>query len=499
MKKIKDMILKKVMIVLTCFMLVFSSTANKCYAFDYALTSEAIAFIVAVLGFVGITCQNKTTYSKANELANDFVNFYAEACDFTREESIRQINRAGADGQLPTSGITGSIYYSCDMLREWAPSIIDWINENILPNSNLSETESTENQVFVSEFFRNFQFVRGNVYPPGVQAPASGELPNPSQYTCYHSPYYMYNYKYDVVEFKFSSNINIDKGTGWAYAKSLNTFTRYTNVNSSSNYGLNIKFDCIIPGSNYGYDSEIYYFNPNLTYHFIFNDNILQYFAKNNIPIKGNLLMQSGKLSYLDNPSLELDPDILYKNDDPTKYVIDFNPYFERYYDSLSNSIDLNDKTIISSNATFNEDTHVLTNSGSIAVDLDKANDRVALSDKTHSLVLDTDISNITDSTITDTYPDEDIIYDDPTDYTADWTTVFPFCIPFDIFRFIKLLSAEPEAPKFEYKYNYLGMKGSINIDLSVFDDIARICRNMQDLIFIVGLAMVTRAHLIKA
>lgn len=472
MKKIKDMILKKVMIVLTCFMLVFSSTANKCYAFDYALTSEAIAFIVAVLGFVGITCQNKTTYSAANELANDFVNFYAEACDFTREESIRQINRAGADGQLPTSGITGSIYYSCDMLREWAPSIIDWINENILPDSNLIEDPAGDGKPIFKAI--------DNLY---MGSPNAGYVDFINDFFGNFSSAAFYVVKDGNVHIFFNNTptslVNVKTSKGFRYSNGLTYSTNHYYFYDYNGLRYNSSSDDL---------TGCPIFITGLADLIIRNGDDYYYYNAATDTITGGI-----------DGSLELDPDLFNKDGDPTKYVIDFNPYFERYYDALSNSIDLNDKTIISSNATFNEDTHVLSNSGSIAVDLDKANDRVSLSDTTHSLVLDTDLADITDSTIADTYPDETIIYDDPTDYTADWTTVFPFCIPFDIFRFIKLLSADPEAPHFEWKYNFLGMKGVINVDLSVFDDVARICRNMQDLIFIVGLAMVTRAHLIKA
>lgn len=79
---------------------------------------------------------------------------------------------------------------------------------------------------------------------------------------------------------------------------------------------------------------------------------------------------------------------------------------------------------------------------------------------------------------------------------------VFPFCIPFDIYDFINCLSAPPKAPKFTYKFYTKkdGKKGydNIEIDLSAFDDLAEFLRLCELLLFIVGLAFVTRSHYVK-
>lgn len=80
-----------------------------------------------------------------------------------------------------------------------------------------------------------------------------------------------------------------------------------------------------------------------------------------------------------------------------------------------------------------------------------------------------------------------------------DWKNVFPFCIPFDLITFIKCLCADPEAPKLDIPFNVpiVNYKGSIKIDLSKYDDIAKLCRTLFDLLFILGLAYGTR-ELIK-
>lgn len=80
-----------------------------------------------------------------------------------------------------------------------------------------------------------------------------------------------------------------------------------------------------------------------------------------------------------------------------------------------------------------------------------------------------------------------------------DWKNVFPFCIPFDLITFIKCLCADPEAPKMDIPFNVpiVNYKGSVSIDLSKYDSIAKLCRTLMDLLFILGLAYGTR-ELIK-
>lgn len=77
--------------------------------------------------------------------------------------------------------------------------------------------------------------------------------------------------------------------------------------------------------------------------------------------------------------------------------------------------------------------------------------------------------------------------------------TIFPFCIPFDIYAFCSALNAEPVAPSFEWRMQYapLGLDYTFEIDLSAFDGVAQILRTMELLAFCVGLAFWTR-HLIR-
>ena len=77
---------------------------------------------------------------------------------------------------------------------------------------------------------------------------------------------------------------------------------------------------------------------------------------------------------------------------------------------------------------------------------------------------------------------------------------VFPFCIPFDVKDMIGLLNAEPEAPSYHVRW-YIPFADTyldFNVDLSGWDSTAAICRQMELLLFCLGLAFVTRSMFIR-
>ena len=78
--------------------------------------------------------------------------------------------------------------------------------------------------------------------------------------------------------------------------------------------------------------------------------------------------------------------------------------------------------------------------------------------------------------------------------YTFDLSTVFPFCIPFDLVALLKTLSADAKTPKFEvpiafpaidYEYTFV-------IDLSFLDSAAQVFRACITVSFILALISVT-------
>ena len=74
-------------------------------------------------------------------------------------------------------------------------------------------------------------------------------------------------------------------------------------------------------------------------------------------------------------------------------------------------------------------------------------------------------------------------------------TTKFPFCIPFDVVRCLRLFStSDREAPQWETDIGYGDSSYHVSIDLSMFDDIASFIRPIEYLVFLVGLAIGTRS-----
>lgn len=118
-------------------------------------------------------------------------------------------------------------------------------------------------------------------------------------------------------------------------------------------------------------------------------------------------------------------------------------------------------------------------------------------------------VDHVTDRVIDDTgvtdIPIADVVVDTTAidDYTIPGLqTLFPFCLPFDLIDFLNILSAPPEAPHFQIPIRYPTGSGwmeyLVDIDLSAFDSVAMILRNMELLAFIVGLIILTRDKMIR-
>ena len=88
-------------------------------------------------------------------------------------------------------------------------------------------------------------------------------------------------------------------------------------------------------------------------------------------------------------------------------------------------------------------------------------------------------------------------------DYTiTGLESFFPFCLPFDAIAFLKVLDAPPVAPHFTIPFKYPTKDGlatyDIDIDLSPFDPAVIVLRDMECLLFIVGLIVTTRSMFIR-
>ena len=87
-----------------------------------------------------------------------------------------------------------------------------------------------------------------------------------------------------------------------------------------------------------------------------------------------------------------------------------------------------------------------------------------------------------------------------PTDETqaanfklSDLEKVFPFCIPFDLYDMVAIFAADPVAPQFDWPIYFQGQEYDIDVDLSEFDTVAATGRVLLTVLFLIGLAFVTR------
>lgn len=130
--------------------------------------------------------------------------------------------------------------------------------------------------------------------------------------------------------------------------------------------------------------------------------------------------------------------------------------------------------------------------------------------------LIDTPIDDIRNPTLTDTDTDTDI--DTGTDTGSDvadedksnpkypsvpqlslpeilFKEKFPFCLPWDLYNVFANLVADPEPPCFNipFKIERLNIDYEFTIDLSMFDDVARISRFFSSIAFIVFLILISR------
>ena len=115
--------------------------------------------------------------------------------------------------------------------------------------------------------------------------------------------------------------------------------------------------------------------------------------------------------------------------------------------------------------------------------------------DTTRNTVIDSDKDLDNDIPIADVIPGANV-----SDYTiTGLQDVFPFCIPFDLIDFLNVLDAEPEAPRFQWDFEYAkGKVYKFDLDLSRFETVAAAFRTFELLGFCLALILITRDKMIK-
>lgn len=123
------------------------------------------------------------------------------------------------------------------------------------------------------------------------------------------------------------------------------------------------------------------------------------------------------------------------------------------------------------------------------------AGSKVWAYDTTRDTVIDSDKDLDNDIPIADVVPGANV-----SDYTiTGLQDVFPFCIPFDLIDFLSVLDAEPEAPRFEWEFEYAkGKVYKFDLDLSRFETVAAAFRTFELLGFCLALILITRDKMIK-
>lgn len=88
---------------------------------------------------------------------------------------------------------------------------------------------------------------------------------------------------------------------------------------------------------------------------------------------------------------------------------------------------------------------------------------------------------------------------------TFSLASLFPFCIPFDLRDFLFMFVDEPKTPEFNIKLpTGLHQNGELvwyeqHVDLHQFDTIAQITRDIEFVLFCIGLIMITRNQMIRS
>ena len=125
--------------------------------------------------------------------------------------------------------------------------------------------------------------------------------------------------------------------------------------------------------------------------------------------------------------------------------------------------------------------------------------------------VLDPDITKEDDTDLPIEDDQTPIINDDPPNpeedpgltqapLKFDLKNIFPFCIPFDVKDMLNMLKAEPVAPSYQVDWHIpiVNTDLEFTVDLSAFNSVAAICRRMELLLVIIGLAIATRSLFIR-
>lgn len=154
---------------------------------------------------------------------------------------------------------------------------------------------------------------------------------------------------------------------------------------------------------------------------------------------------------------------------------------FSSGIDTISGSLDNIDETFSSGIDT-------------ISGQLDEVNEQIG--EQTDTITESIEGTTEAVESLTETIED---VFDTPStqeisQFKFDLRELFPFCIPFDIYRLLRSFDAEPISPhvQFPFVIDSLNFSYNIDLDFSVFDPVAQVLRTVEFIAYAIGLAWAT-------
>lgn len=128
-------------------------------------------------------------------------------------------------------------------------------------------------------------------------------------------------------------------------------------------------------------------------------------------------------------------------------------------------------------------------------------NDAVLPNDLPYDDVIDAAKHDPSDPTLDPDYTTPKVDDDEYSDTYRDWHKIFPFCIPWDYAKIVNFFRADKKAPSFEFDLGNVVSSGkkskTLKVDLSEYEEQGKWLRNLELILFAVGLLLITR-YIIK-
>lgn len=462
-RKCYKSLLKKFLIILTCVMLVFAPNIKNTKAFFLVDDLTVVAILGGLCALGGVVLTTTSFKDNASEVLTNAVNSYVDYYGGLATDAYEKVKEVATD-----------IYASgCVLASDFNDWIHGWLGDFV--NTYVLQNYSTEGTVGAPIFSGTNVFSFNPTLPKIFDDKPfyDGRI---AAFSDGSNPYWV-RFDPDMIANGWGLYFNLT-ATTITCGMFLDDYKSPSVFNFFSGNGL---------GSLSSLDANVYSIMLTSTCNYLFNlaDGTQAYFNH-----------ETNKWSRDMEGTLELDPGVF--NTDVLGDIDIAPPYTDGL---LDNTLDYTNYWVLGQDLTY-DDTGRLTFPGTLEVPKDLPYDKPwdIPGESDYPLVIPGEypiVNDIPKDDVVDRYPDIPITTT-PT-YTADWSTLFPFCIPFDLFKFLEILSANPQTPKFEIDMSFLGVNEKIDIDLTPFDGLAAIARIGFDLLFIVGLAMVTRSHLIRA